>query len=97
MKTSGYLIPIENTKETSLEKSFFTNAWESGTSDVDVLALHDSPDIDISTSAELKFRIAWRRMGLVVFKTVEVLISLSTDFAPIWLLLFHPKSAGIWG
>jgi hypothetical protein len=41
-----------------LLQSFLTDAWETSSGNVDVLALHNSTEAEIPRSGQMKFRIA---------------------------------------
>lgn len=41
-----------------------------------------------------KIRVAWNRMRLVVFETIQILIALPADITFVWLLFLH--ALGTW-
>lgn len=44
----------------------------------------------------LQLGVAWRRVRLVVFEAVQVLVSFVAHVAFVWLLLLHTYRARIW-
>jgi hypothetical protein len=78
------------TSKGASQEAFFANSGESSSSDVDVLSLHDSTaEVQIATCCNLEIRVARRRVRFVVFKTVQVLISLAAYFTAVRLFLLH--------
>lgn len=70
-------------------QSLLTDTGETSSSHVDVLTLHDSTDIQASTSGQLEVRVAGRRVRFVILETVKVLVALAANLTPVGLLFLH--------
>ena len=77
-------------------EAFLADSGEASSGNIDVLTLHDTAaEVQIATS-KLEIGIAGRRVRLVVFEAVEILVSLAAHFAAVWLLFLHAEGTGIW-
>lgn len=83
-------------KKDSVTHAIIHTHGKASSGDVDVHCLHAIGHLRDSNGVELEIGVTWRRVLTVVLETVQVLVSLATDFATIRLLLFHANSAGIW-
>lgn len=86
---------IRHSLFTGSHETFFANSGETSSSNVDVLSLHDTTAHGKVAASELEVWVAGWGMRLVVFKSVQVLITFAAHLAAVRLLFLHAKSAWV--